>query len=276
MKYFGGKNRLGKHITKIINNFIDENTTYVEPFVGGFGLGLTLKKPGKVIINDNHYYLIEMWKKLVETDWTPFIEWENTYQDKNEESYKRYLNDARQLYPELKKFKNGNNTSKYSDAFIGYFGFCVCYSAKWFGGLATRKTFKQLDFFDGYKLMQKQVDFLKSVNVTITNLDYKEVLKDRVGCVIYLDPPYLKTTGYTTGEMNYTEFWNIVRNLSKNNWVFISEEQAPDDFIDIMNHTFTRGMKNKDNKQIIANEKLFIHKDKFINYNNTMNKKEGM
>ena len=60
--------------------------------------------------------------------------------------------------------------------------------------------------------------------------------------------------------VDYIDFWDYMRELSKDNIVFISEEQAPDDFITIFEKQQQRtGDRNKDNVKI-STEKLFVHK----------------
>jgi DNA adenine methylase len=56
------------------------------------------------------------------------------------------------------------------------------------------------------------------------------------GYVIYIDPPYKNsvTNYYETEEFDHDRFWNIMRKWSKNNIVFISEQDAPKDFISIL------------------------------------------
>ena len=55
--------------------------------------------------------------------------------------------------------------------------------------------------------------------------------------------------------MDYTHFWNWVREISKDNYVFISEQSAPDDFEPI----WTLGVKRTNNKEnnFKATEHLF-------------------
>ena len=48
--------------------------------------------------------------------------------------------------------------------------------------------------------------------------------------LIYCDPPYKATEGYSTGEFDHDKFWETMRKWSQNNCVFISEETAPSDF----------------------------------------------
>jgi site-specific DNA-adenine methylase len=48
--------------------------------------------------------------------------------------------------------------------------------------------------------------------------------------LIYCDPPYKHTQGYSAGGFEDEKFWNKMREWSKDNVVFISEESAPKDF----------------------------------------------
>lgn len=90
--------------------------------------------------------------------------------------------------------------------------------------------------------------------------DYRDVeLPD--GCIVYADPPYNNTTGYNKEKFDSQEFWEYMRKISKEHIVFISEQNAPDDFISIWEKPFTRTLDvNKDN-QFKVTEKLFVYKD---------------
>ena len=59
--------------------------------------------------------------------------------------------------------------------------------------------------------------------------------------------------------MNYKHFWQWVRDISKDNYVFTSEQTAPDDFKIIWEQEVKR-TTNKTN-DFKAVEKLFIWKD---------------
>ena len=48
--------------------------------------------------------------------------------------------------------------------------------------------------------------------------------------MFYFDPPYKDTKNYSKFKINYDEFYDFVRELSKNNFCFISEFNMPDDF----------------------------------------------
>ena len=94
-------------------------------------------------------------------------------------------------------------------------------------------------------------------------LDYKDVPIPE-NAIIYCDPPYKDTTGYTTSKnFNYEEFWGYMRKLSKTHKVFISEEQAPEDFECIWSKEVKRVLDvNKANIQS-KTEKLFVYNPKF-------------
>lgn len=68
MKYMGSKARFTKEILPIILKDRKPEQWYVEPFAGGMNAICEVK--GNRIANDIHYYLIEMWRKLV-GGWIP-------------------------------------------------------------------------------------------------------------------------------------------------------------------------------------------------------------
>lgn len=79
--------------------------------------------------------------------------------------------------------------------------------------------------------------------------------------LIYFDPPYANTTTYQGQKFDTNEFWNYMREISKDNKVFISEQNAPDDFECIWEKPFTRTLDRNKNNQFKVTEKLFIYKN---------------
>ena len=59
--------------------------------------------------------------------------------------------------------------------------------------------------------------------------------------------------------MDYTRFWNWVCEISKDNYVFVSEQVAPDDF-EIIWEMEAKRTNGKDNN-FKAIERLFRYKD---------------
>lgn len=99
----------------------------------------------------------------------------------------------------------------------------------------------------------------------VTLEKWHTVLIRRNGKTIWLgqcDPPYqgTKIYGYANQpKMDYEHFWNWVREISKNNYVFISEQNAPEDF-EILWEQEVKRTTNKENN-FRAVEKLFRYKD---------------
>jgi len=54
--------------------------------------------------------------------------------------------------------------------------------------------------------------------------------------VIYCDPPYKGTYEYSEGGFDHEKFWLWVKQKSKTNPVYISEYQAPDDFVSVLSY----------------------------------------
>jgi len=77
--------------------------------------------------------------------------------------------------------------------------------------------------------------------------------------LIYCDPPYKNTQGYETGVFDHSKFWEVMREWSKNNYVFISEENAPKDFIIVWKKNKHRTL-NSDNRSFKI-EKLYVYQD---------------
>ena len=76
--------------------------------------------------------------------------------------------------------------------------------------------------------------------------------------LIYCDPPYKDTKQYGTSKgFNHDEFWQWVRDMSKNNIVVVSEQQAPEDFKCIWSQEVTRTQDNA--KRIKAVERMFTY-----------------
>ncbi len=85
--------------------------------------------------------------------------------------------------------------------------------------------------------------------------DYREC--EPSGAVIYCDPPYANEKQYANAKMfDYTEFWNIMRKWSQNNYVLISEMTAPDDFICVWEKSVLRSIKAADKSR--DTEKIFV------------------
>lgn len=138
----------------------------------------------------------------------------------------------------------------------GFVGFGCSFGGKWFGGYARNKT------GTNYALQSKK-SLLKDMNnlmdAEFICKDYRDVELPR-DCIVYAVPPYDNTTGYGKEKFNSEEFWEYMREISKEHVVFISEQTAPDDFVSIWEKPFTRTLDVNKNNQFKVTEKLFVHK----------------
>ena len=217
----GSKARHAKELLPIILKNRQPEQWYVEPFVGG--ANMIDKVTGNRIANDFNYYLIELLKKMSEgVDWIPT--------EVSEEQYKLAQ----------------NNKDKFPAWSIGYCGFCLSYAGKWFGGWRRDSLGKRNYVMEAYRNTLKQAPLLKGINFYCGS--YAE-LQIPQNSIIYCDPPYEGTTKYKD-DFNHNEFWQWCRNKhDEGNQIFISEYNAPDDFICIwektVNNTLTADTGSK-------------------------------
>ena len=238
MRYLGGKSRISKPISEVINNAISGREVkniktnsinplyklgggrpFVSLFCGSCSIEAKVRATVK-ILNDKHPYLIAMWKGL-QDGWRP-----PDIITKDEYYY-------------VKEHKDKN------PALTGFIGFGCSFGGKWFGGLAANK---KGDNYCARAERSLLKDFEGVKDATFTCLDYRDVIIPD-DAVVYCDPPYINTTGYTLGDFDHKAFWNYARKLSQRCTVFISEQEAPDDFDTVWEQEVTRTLDvNKDNQ----------------------------
>ena len=230
MRYMGGKSRISKQIAEILNSDIDKDTPFVSLFCGSCAIESKVQADVK-ILNDKHPYLIAMWQAL-QNGWTP-----PDVVTKEE-------------YYHVKANMDEN------PALAGFVGFGCSFGGKWWGGYAKDK---RGDDYCGQAKRGLLKDFPGVQSATFTCLDYHDVeIPD--GAVVYCDPPYANTTGYTVGQFDTNEFWDYMCQLSKQCDVYISEESAPDDFECIWSKEKVRTLEKSDNVGRVKVEKLFKYK----------------
>lgn len=246
MQYLGGKSRISKKISEVINEISRwkvENSQrtgsintggglcFVSLFCGTCSVESKVKGFEKKMLNDKHEYLIELLNGV-----------KNGYElpeSITEEEYK-YI-------------RNNKDEDKVLSGFVG---FGCSFGGKWFGGYARNKT------GTNYALQSKKSllkDMETLMDAEFICKDYRDVeLPD--GCIVYADPPYDGTTGYGKEKFDSEAFWEYMREISKSHLVFISEQSAPDDFVAIWEKPFTRTLDVNKSNQFKVTEKLFVHK----------------
>lgn len=225
MRYLGGKARIAKHIIKVLNEYRNTNQVFVEPFVGA--ANIISKLDGERHAYDNHNELIELYIAL-QNGWIP--------PDKvSEETY------------------NKLKTEKDNLALKAFAGFGCSFSGKYFGGYARDN---RGDDYCGAAKRTLLKNIKKMADVRFECKDYREL--NYRNALIYCDPPYTRTTKYTTGDFDSTAFWEWCRLMSKKgNTIIISEYNAPKDFKCIWSKDIKTELRTKAMGREDRIEKLF-------------------
>lgn len=238
MPYLGGKTRTAKEILPVIPADRKEGQYFVEPFCGG--CNVTAKVSGNRIANDYNEYLIAMSVGL--------LSGENYPEQIDPELY----NDVRD------RFRSGSD--KYDLGFTGRVGFMASYGGEFFGGYSGAYRRSDGRHIDGISVaargIAKQIPNLQGVE--FRSGDYKG-LQIPEESIIYCDPPYTGTTGYSDG-IDHDEFWQRCRErVYDGHKVYVSEYQAPDDFITIRE----KPIQNCIGPDKKATGRLFIYEGQF-------------
>jgi len=213
MKYMGSKARFSKEILSLILANKNKEQWYVEPFAGG--MNVICEVEGLRIANDKNKYLIEMWKGLLENKERP-------------------LEIPKELYDRARIEFNNKTNIEFDDFLIGWIGWMGSANGRFFDGGYSGKSTTKIGTTRNYieesiKNIEKQIPKLK--NVIFKNCDYCDLLIP-TSSIIYCDIPYKGTKQYSTSkDFDYDKFWDWCRIMSKTNKVFISEYNAPDDFL---------------------------------------------
>ncbi len=236
MKYMGSKNRIAKDILPIILEGRKQNQYFVEPFCGG--CNMTDKVDSPIIANDSNEYLIAMWK-AVQDGWLP--------RDDYTEDYYDYVK---------------ANRDKVEKHIVGYVGFALSYSGKFFNSWARDGEGRRNYVEESYKNALKQFPIIASKDIKFTCGSYDE-LEIPNNSIIYCDPPYANTGKYKD-DIDHDKFWDWCRKkVSEGHRIFISEYNAPDDFRCVWSKEITSSL-TQDTGAKTGVEKLFIPKGQKI------------
>lgn len=243
MVYMGSKSKYAQYIVPILQKAINDNNVqlYIEPFVGGANI-IDKIKCSKRIGYDRSDTLIALLCQA-------------------RDDFSKVLADGnRELWDKGKSYiKDGIMPEDMTLAEIGAMEFFASFSNGGFPRGYAKNVAGRNYFKEARANMEKQAPNLKGIEFYQSNY-YN--LRGLQGAVIYCDPPYANTKhyGYANQEkMDYTRFWNWVREMSKDNYVFVSEQVAPDDF-EVIWEMEAKRTCGKDNN-FKATEKLFRYKD---------------
>jgi DNA adenine methylase len=244
MKYMGSKNRIAKHILPIILKDRKDDQWYVEPFVGG--ANMIDKVDGNRMGADLHWGVISALRCIrdnptfLPTDNKMFTELDYNHQKNSHIGF------------------GGGRT-----VYHGYVGFALSYGGKWFGGWRRDGASKRDYVKEAFNNAQKQSPKLQGVKF-IWGSYKSEALEIPENSIIYCDPPYGGATGYKD-KFSSDDHWQWCRDrVAQGHKVFISEYNAPDDFVSIWEKEIVSSLtKQTGSKKGV--EKLFIHESQLDN-----------
>lgn len=232
MQYVGSKQRQAKYIAENLQKHGTACVNYLEPFVGGgsvFSLMASIF-PGNAHGSDAHEDLALMWSAAID-GWEPPAAV------------------SREEYASLKKSE--------PSALRGFVGFGCSFGGKWFGGYASNAVGHDYCGAARRGLLRK-VAGMRSA--TFTCADYR-TFSPGTGTLVYCDPPYANTTGYSLGQFDSNEFWTTMQSWSSDGAVvLVSEYTAPHFAEEVWSRAAKRSLSKDENKSASALEKLFrIH-----------------
>jgi DNA adenine methylase len=197
--YLGGKAKIATKIVAAIRADGGARPGYRvwEPFCGGLGATMALATLGPVICSDANPALISLYR-AVQSGWVP--------QPVTEDDYRA----ARNL-PDTDPRK----------AFAGY---ACSFGGKWFGGYARAR--RGTDYAAvAQRAIARQVPSAHSFDCW----SFLDVEPQPLPIVIYCDPPYAGTTGYSAvGAFDHPAFWARAEQWARLDVpVYVSEFTAP-------------------------------------------------
>lgn len=268
LRYPGGKSQLSNYVEHLLK-INDINNTYIEPFAGGFGVGLELlyrDSINNVVLNDLDPSIYSIWNYIL-NDTTHFLDMLKTTPVTIEE------------WNRQKAIKNDNSVSEYSieKAFASFFlnraNISGIINGGPIGGKNQNSKYKIDCRFNKTKLIEK-IKKIASYNsrIELTNLDANhfilhEIPKyDEKSTFIFFDPPY-----YKQGKNLYLSFVhadeherlaNNIIDLKDYKWIttYDVEEKILELYKPYV-QSFTYRLRYSANKKKSAKEYIFASKN---------------
>ena len=231
MQYMGGKTHIAKQVAQHLSPTFGgggENC-FISLFCGSCAVESKVKGFSSITCNDRHPYLIAL-LNAVKSGWQP--------PDTVSEDEYRFIRQNKDLHPAL----------------TGFVGFGCSFGGKWFGGYARDKYGRNYAAQASQSLL---ADMVALMGATFICSDYRSV-KIPPGAVVYADPPYANTAGYSGEKFDSDEFWICARLIAETGHkIFVSEQQAPPGWVAVWEKPFTRTLDRNKSNQFQITEKLF-------------------
>ena len=253
LRYPGGKSKLFPLVDMLIEELNIVNGTYIEPFVGGGGLALSLlynQKVSKIIINDYDCAIYSIWYAILNDTQKFFDLVKNA--ELNIEEWRR----QKDIY------NNRKNEYSIELAFATFYlnrtNRSGILKAGPIGGYSQNGDYKIGARFNKDNLVNRILEISKYKNrIELYNLEIRDFInminkKNIINGFIYFDPPY-----YNKGKELYTNFFDKDDHLEI--YELISNVTIPwmityDDVDEIRNIYINHNLKKFDINYSVANK----------------------
>jgi len=222
MQYFGGKAKIAKELSGVLNSYLNGNDKpFIDAFCGSCNVISKIDSNRIRIANDKHKELIAMWQ------WA------------QEKGVERLPTDvSKELYYYIKT----SNTSP--DWLKGFVGFGCSFAGKWWGGYATSDNKERNYATNAINTIAKKLKGLSGVSFTCG--DYFDIIIPERPSVIYCDIPYRNTTGYSNGAFNHEQFYAWAYSMKALGHIVLVSEYERNAPLDMVNNIVWRKESKKD------------------------------
>lgn len=201
MQYMGGKAKIAKRLVQAIMDDGAPNDQWFEPFMGGGNVLEHAAPRFKLSIGmDAHPDLMMMWQAAaMGCTFPPFV--------------------SRELYE--------SHRHERVSPLRGFMGFGASFGGKWYGGYGVSPRDGEVCRASFRSVTRQGVAFQKNEVILLRHL-VGDVSPDP-GAVVYCDPPYSGTTGYSTGSFNHPKLFETLKRWAADGChVYLSEYTIPE------------------------------------------------
>ena len=228
MLYLGGKAKIAKEIVSVIQTRKSNRALCVEPFMGGCNVTPHLAQIFETVLAYDERLDMVLLRQALAEGWDP-----PASVSENEYRALKYAGPS---------------------ALRGFAGQACAFGGDWFHGYA-----RGYDFAGAARRAVTRETKLMP-NVSFAHGDFMYDVPLRGDAVLYCDPPYAGTTGYSQGGFDHGRFWRRIRQwVNAGALAFVSEQTAPSDFVPIWKKQKTKGLRASDGTHEALSERLFVH-----------------
>lgn len=200
MQYMGGKARIARRLVAAILADAPERSIWFEPFVGG---GNVMEHAAPHFIRsigaDVQPDLIMLWQHVADGGAVPAFVSREEYQA------------LRQAEPSWLR---------------GFAGFGASFGGKWWGGYGVSPRDGEVCRQSARTVTRQGAVFTRN-RVEFLPAAFGDVVPN-AGAVVYCDPPYAGTTGYSTGGFDHEKYYRTLIEWSETRAVYASEYSIPE------------------------------------------------